>query len=98
MSYVESSEVMDRTYIACLESRFHGAWKEDSAGHYTAKADNAFLDLVRLDGTRKYMRFKSGAIVSTLYSNVITYLEDDFGEFLAIDESKRGKSGGHISR
>lgn len=90
--------LVDHIFIACLECRFREAWQVSESLHYTALGNNAYLDLVRLDGTRVYMQFKAGAVVSVLPSNVITYEEQDFLGFLDIDEDKKGKSSGHISR
>jgi hypothetical protein len=81
---------IDHTYIACLECRFKGNWQADSTGHYIAEGDDAEVRLVRLDRTRQYLGFKTGANVTLLPSNVLTYEEADVEEDVDIDEDTRG--------
>ena len=76
---------VDHNYIACLECRFKGTWQLDSAGRYVASGDDAELRILRNDGAKKYLTFKSGAVVSMLFSNMITYERSDVEEDVVID-------------
>src|SRR5579864_6624818 len=69
--------VVDHNYTAFLECRFKGTWQSDSAGQYTAVGDDSELRLIRIDGMKKYLAFKSGARVSILFPNVVSYDQSD---------------------
>jgi hypothetical protein len=77
---------IDHNYIACLECRFKGTWRLESAGHYAAAGEDAELRIVRNDGLKKYLVFKSGALVSLLFPNVISYEKADVEEDIVIEE------------
>ena len=71
---------IDHNFIACLECRFKGTWSSDSAGHYVAVGEAAELRLVRIDGFKKYLAFKSGAHVTVFFQNVLSYEQTDVEE------------------
>ncbi len=77
---------IDHNYIACLESRFKGTWQSDSEGHYTAVGEDSELRIVRLDGVKKYLAFKSGAHVSIIFPNVVSYEQGDVEEDIDIED------------
>jgi len=77
---------IDHNYIACLECRFKGTWQSDSAGHYTAVGEDSELRIVRIDGSKKYMAFKTGAHVSLLFPNVVSYEQADVEEDIDIED------------
>lgn len=54
--------------------------------HYIAMRDEAEVRLVELNGTRKYIKFRNGALVTLLPSNVLTYEIEDEIQSLYVDE------------
>jgi hypothetical protein len=79
---------LDHTYIACLECRFVGSWQAASL-MYKASGGEADVALVELNGTRRRLHFREGAIVHLLPSNVLTYESDDEEESLVVDENEQ---------
>jgi hypothetical protein len=81
-----SQPSIDHNYIACLECRFKGTWRSDSEGHYTAVGEDSELRIVRIDGLKKYLAFKSGAHVSMIFPNVVSYEQGDVEEDIDIKD------------
>jgi hypothetical protein len=77
---------IDHNYIACLEFRFKGTWQSDSTEHYTAVGEDSELRVVRLDGVKKYLAFKTGAHVSMIFPNVVSYEQGDVEEDIDIED------------
>ena len=76
---------IDHNYISCLECRFKGTWQSDSAGNYTSVGEDSELRIIRVDGAKKYLAFKSGARVSLLFPNVVSYEQADVEEDIDIE-------------
>ena len=57
--------------------------------HYSALGDDAEVRGVRLDATRFYIRFRKGALVTLVPSNVLTYEEEFVEELIDVDEDKQ---------
>jgi hypothetical protein len=68
------SDKIDHIYIAFLECRATGPWNTSGSDDllYISQDDNAEVNLVELNGTRKRIVFKKGAYITILSSNVIT--------------------------
>ncbi len=92
MVYRGNHSNVDHVFISCLESRFRGAWDTVAGGLvYKAKDDDAQLDVIMLDRTKKMLGFSKGAYVTVFETNVITYDAQD-ADYLTVDEEARGKS------
>jgi hypothetical protein len=77
---------LDHNYIACLECRFKGTWHSDSEGHYTSAGEDSELRIIRLDGAKKYLAFRSGARVSLIFPNVVSFEQTDVEEDINIED------------
>ena len=77
---------IDRTYLSFLECHFKGAWEVDSQGNYAATGEDAELRVVRLDGLKKYLAFKKGALVVFSSPSVIRYEHADVEEDVDVEE------------
>lgn len=83
---------VDHIFVACLECRFKGKWQVVDTTTYRSMAEGAEVRLVQLNGTRKYIKFKNGAYVALLSSNIVTYESEDEMQSLYVNEDEREKT------
>lgn len=80
---------IEHIFIACLEIKMKGNWDYDSALFYRAIDEKNEIHLIELNGTRKHIKFKKGAYVTVLSTNVLTYEGQDEDESVYTDEDEQ---------
>ncbi len=82
-------EKIEHIFISCLEIKLKGDWEFDPTLFYRAVNLNNEISVVELNGTRKIIKFKKGAYVTILPTNVLTYEGQDEEESIYVDEDEQ---------